>query len=286
MQDIVIKIFVFFLGSAIGSFLNVCIYRIPLEKSIVKPRSFCPHCKKAIFWYDNIPFVSYLFLRGRCRFCKEKISGRYFLVELITAVLLVTLYNRFGFDVGFLKFAIFSAFLIVTSFIDIEHRIVPWQIPALGVVAGLSFSIWDTVYYLNSSEFPSLDISLASDLPIIKAVVGVWIGYGIIYFLKFIGDLGLYLYLKLSKKESFEGEKESMGLGDVDLMGMIGAFLGWRLTILNFFVAPFLGCLYGVYILIRKKSHAIPYVPFLAGGALIVFFWGEQILRFLFRLQI
>ncbi len=286
MNDLLIKIIVFVFGSTVGSFLNVCIYRMPREESVVKPRSHCTSCNRLINWYDNIPFLSFIALGGRCRFCKARISPRYFMVELLTAAIFLVLYNQFGLSVQAVKFAIFMSCLIATSFIDIEHRIVPWKIPALGILTGIFFAIPDTFYYIRNSDYGSLHISINSTLPIVNCMVGIWLGYGIVYFFKFFGDLCLYLYLAFTKKESFEGEQEAMGLGDVDLMGMIGAFLGWKLTILTFFIAPFLGAIYGIYVLIRRKSHLIPYVPFLAGGSLVAFFWGKEILRFLFRYSI
>lgn len=263
------KIFVFIFGLIVGSFLNVCIWRMPREISIKKPlRSFCPKCKKTIFWYDNIPILSYLILAGRCRFCKKHISAYYPLVELITAILFLILFMRFGFSVQFFIYLILVSFLIAGSFIDIGHRIIPDEISLGGMIVGVVIAI------LRS--FLGKEMNL---LPLYYSLGGLLLGGILIYFTGIIGDIIIF---KILKKGPIEGETESMGGGDIKLLAMIGAFLGFKKTLLTFFIAPFLGSIVGIYLLVRKKSHLIPYGPFLSIAAFISLMWHKEILRFLF----
>ncbi|MBI5415807.1 MAG: prepilin peptidase, partial [Candidatus Omnitrophica bacterium] len=134
------SLFMFVFGAIVGSFLNVCIVRMPHEKSVVKPRSHCVHCKKQLLWYDNIPFVSYILLKGRCRFCGQKISPRYFLVELITAITFVGFYQYYGLTALLPAYLAMVSGFIVATFVDFEHRIIPDEISVGGMVAGLFFS--------------------------------------------------------------------------------------------------------------------------------------------------
>jgi leader peptidase (prepilin peptidase)/N-methyltransferase len=261
------KIIVFLFGSLVGSFLNVCIHRMPLEESIVRPRSHCPKCKKTIVWRDNIPFLSYILLKGRCRYCKEKISLRYFLVELITAVMFVLFYLRFGLSFNFFFYIIFSCGLIVATFVDIQHRIIPDEISVGGTIVGLLLS---TIRGINFSPF-SFNFK-----PALGSLIGILAGGGIIYLTGYLFDL---VYFKLLKKPPIQGETESMGGGDVKLMAMIGAFLGWDRALVTFFLAPFLGIIIGVYNLVTKKDHTIPYGPFLSLAALLAIFWADKIIR-------
>ncbi len=270
MPDTVIKIFVFIFGSIIGSFLNVCIFRMPIEKSVVRPRSYCPACNKAILWYDNIPLLSYLFLMGKCRFCKGKIALRYFLVELITATALLLFFNIYGFGFKFFYYAIFICGLIVATFVDIRHRIIPDEISVGGIIAG---------FLLNVSRIILPSSKLQAPSHIINSLLGIIIGGGIIYLTAKIFDL---VYFKMLKKPPIDGETESMGGGDVKLLAMIGAFLGWQGAVLTFFIAPFFGLIVGVINLISRKEHTIPYGPFLSLAAVIVLFWSGPIIRIFF----
>ena len=270
------KIFVFVFGACIGSFLNVCIYRMPKEKSIVIPGSFCPKCKTSIRWYDNIPLLSYLFLKGRCRKCGKKISLKYPIVELITAVFFVVLYLKLGFGIELLKYIFLFSLLTVVSFIDIEYHAIPVHLCFLGIIAGLFFSLEPTLKLLKSGVF---DLGA---LPLYRAFEGLIFGLGFTYLFKFFGDIFIDFYLKLRKKESIEGERESLGLGDVDFMGMAGVFLGVKSVVLIFFIAPFLALGYSIFAVIFKKSHLIPYLPYLSLATVIAFFWRDRILSFIF----
>ncbi len=259
-------IFIFFiLGAIVGSFLNVCIVRLPDEKSVVHPRSHCPHCKKSIRWRDNVPLLSYLFLRGRCRFCKTKISFRYFLVELLTAVTFVLFYLYFGLTILFFPYLTMVCGFIVAIFVDFKHRIIPDEVSVGGVIVGLILSFFiPSLHGISSGEnfnilarLQSLGISL----------LGVLAGGGLIYAMGLLGD--------------FLFKKESMGGGDVKFLAMVGAFLGWELAILTFFIAPLFGAVYGIVEKIRKNDNTIAYGPFLALGALISLFYGDRIIHWI-----
>ncbi len=252
MDMIAVLIFVF--GSLVGSFLNVCIVRMPKEESVVRPRSHCVHCKKMITWYDNIPFLSFIVLRGKCRYCGTKISFRYFIVELVTAVSFVLFYQYFGLTVVLWPYLIMLSGFIVATFVDIEHRIIPDEISIGGMIAGV----------LLSFLIPSMHHTTSHVLSLGKSLLGVLIGGGSIYLMGIIGD--------------FIFKKESMGGGDVKLMAMIGAFLGWQSALLAFFIAPFFGAILGIIVKIRTKESLIPYGPFLVLGALIALFYSKPLL--------
>jgi len=265
-------IVVFIFGAIVGSFLNVCIHRMPNGESVVWPSSHCPKCKKRIPAYDNIPFISYILLGGRCRFCKERISLRYPLVEFLTAVLFLLFYMRFGLSFDFLLYIVLVCLLITASFIDIAHRIIPDEVSLGGIVLGILLSVVRSVHinpFFWQGRF------------LLDSFLGVIVGGAIIYFSGFIFDL---IYFKLLKKPPIQGETESMGGGDVKLLAMIGAFLGWKLALITFFIAPFFGLSVGVINLILKKDHTIPYGPFLSLAAILALFFGESILRYLFFL--
>ena len=270
MPDITIKIFVFIFGSIVGSFLNVCIYRMPLGKSVVWPGSHCPKCEKKIPWYDNIPFVSYMFLRGRCRFCKERISLIYLIVELLTAIIFVILFNYYGLSYDFFFYLVFVCSLIVATFVDIKHRIIPDEVSIGGIIIG---------FILSSIKGFSLSPIAYRLSPMFNSFLGIIMGGGIIYLTGFIFDL---VYFRLMKKPPIQGETESMGGGDVKLLAMIGAFLGWQKAILTFFLAPFFGIIIGVINLIVKKDHTLPYGPFLSLAAILSLFWADKIIGLFF----
>jgi len=267
------NIVVFIFGALVGSFLNVCIHRLPKNESVVWPRSHCPKCQKRIPGYDNIPFISFLLLSGRCRFCQEKISLRYPLVELITALLMVALFNRFGLNYEFFLYMVMLWGLIIATFVDIDLRIIPDEISVGGMIVGL-IMVAVTGFSLAPFKF---DFS-----PLLKSALGAITGGGIIYLTGVLFDL---VYFKLLKRPAINGETESMGGGDVKLLAMIGAFMGWQMAILTFFLAPFLGIVIGVVNLMTKKDHTIPYGPFLSIAALVALFWADKIFTFIFHLR-
>ena len=266
-------------GLCLGSFFNVCIYRFPREKSVVTPGSACPGCGAPVKWYDNIPVLSYILLGGKCRNCKERISLRYPVVELLTAAVYCFCYYRLGISYDFFRFCFLFSVCIQVSFIDIDYRAIPGWMCIVGMLAGIIAELFYTVYKFGASAVFMEPMTV----PFIRSVAGAVISMGAAYFLKLIGDLGLWIYLALIKKEDLEGEKESLGLGDVDFLGMVGAFAGYKLGILTFFLAPFVAVSYGLYLMAAKKSHLIAYLPYLSIAAFIAVFWGEQIFKLLFQ---
>ena len=269
MPAIISRALVFVFGSLIGSFLNVCIHRMPRGESVLWPRSRCPHCQKKIPGYDNIPFLSYLILKGHCRFCKGRISLRYPLVEFLTAALLLVLYDRFGFTYDFLAYCLFGCGLIIATFVDLKERIIPDEISIGGMILG---------FILISIKGISLKPLYFNFQPMFSSFMGIVTGAGIIYIISFFFDL---VYFRILKKSAIQGETTSMGMGDIKFLAMIGAFLGWQKAILTFFVAPFLGLVFGILNLILKRNRLIPYGPFLALAALIALFWGDRLIIFL-----
>lgn len=245
--------FAFIFGAAIGSFLNVCIFRLPTETSIVKPRSQCPYCQHPIRNCDNIPLISFIVLRGKCRDCGGKISWRYPLVELITAVLALLLFLKFGLTLKFLTFFIFTAVLIVITFIDLDHQIIPDVISLPGI----------PIFCLAA-------IFLVK-IPWMEALIGLLIGGGVLFAIAFVYEL-------LTKREG-------MGGGDIKLLAMIGAFLGWKSLIFILLFSSFSGAIIGITAMIIKKQdmkYAIPFGPFLSVAAIAYPFWGEAFTRLLF----
>jgi len=258
----------FIFGSLVGSFLNVCIHRMPLGESVVWPSSHCPHCKKRIPAYDNIPFISYLLLGGKCRYCRKKISLRYPLVELLTAAMFVLLFKRYGLTYDFFLYLVLVCGLIIATFVDIKHRIIPDEISIGGIVIGFILSS------IKSFDLSPFSFHLR---PMINSLLGIFIGGGIIYLTGIIFD---FFYFKVFKNPPIQGETESMGGGDVKLLAMIGAFLGWQKVLVTFFVAPLLGLVIGLINLMVKKDHTIPYGPFLSLAALVAMLWANKIIAF------
>src|SRR3989338_1153338 len=243
----VIYIFMFLLGAIIGSFLNVCIVRLPHEKSVVVPGSHCVACKKPIQWFDNIPLISYLALWGKCRHCGAKFSARYFFVELLTAGTFVFFYHHYGLQWLIVPYLAMVCGFIVATFVDFEHRIIPDEVSIGGMIAGLVFSAFiPAMHGMESNQQPWITAHLKS---FGWSAVGLLVGGGSIYLMGILGDV---LF-----------KKESMGGGDVKLMAMVGAFLGWKAAILTFFIAPVFGAVYGIIEKIRTKDTTIAYGPFL-----------------------
>ena len=243
------------LGSVIGSFLNVCIYRMPRERSVVFPPSHCPQCAQPIAWHDNIPILSYLVLRGRCRRCRERITPRYLLVELLTAASTVAVTARFGHGAVGLVYLALVCGLIVASFIDLEFQIIPDEISKGGMALGVLFSVL----------IPSLHGTGSHLIALQRSVIGLLVGGGLLYVTGLAGNVVF--------------RKESMGGGDVKLLAMAGSILGWKLVVLTFFVAPFLALIPGLAVLLFKRSHVIPYGPFLSLGLAGALFYGNDFLR-------
>jgi leader peptidase (prepilin peptidase) / N-methyltransferase len=251
---------IFMFGAIVGSFLNVCIVRIPKGESVVDPPSHCPGCNTAIGFYDNIPLISYFILLGRCRVCRQRISPRYFVVELMMASLAVTLYYQFGVSLAFLVSLTFVAALIVISFIDLDFRIVPDVISLPGIVIGLVFSV--------VGRFLIADPHAIVPSPL-SALLGVLVGGG-------------FLLALAWAYETFTGV-EGMGGGDIKLLAMIGAFLGWTSIPFTLFFASLVGSVVGLAFMIGKgvgRRFALPFAPFLCLGALLYLLFGQDLVGF------
>lgn len=254
----------FIFGACIGSFLNVCILRMPdEEKTINKPRtSHCPKCGEAIKWYDNIPIIGYLMLQGKCRKCKERISPQYLIVEIFTGWLCVQLCNVFGVTPEFIFYFVFLCLLLVATLVDFKHQIIPDEINFFGMIFGLAFSFF----------FPRLHGVFDHAAGLGHSMLGLLAGGGSIYLTGVLGDIVF--------------KKESMGGGDVKLMGMVGAFLGWKMALLTYFLAPFFGAVIGLYVKYIKKKDIIPYGPFLSLAAVLALFYGKELLLLIWGISI
>ncbi len=252
----VAPILIFVLGLLIGSFLNVCIYRIPRDGlSINSPRwSICPDCQATIKFYDNIPVLSYVLLRGRCRDCGNRISIAYPLVELITGGLFLLVYYRFGLTLGFVHGCLFVALLIPVSWIDARWYIIPNAIIAIGLLLGLGITA-------------AVSVQQHDWYYVLEHLIGAVAGSGI---LLLIGILGKAIL-----------RKEAMGGGDIKLMALIGLFLGaWPHLLIVVVLSAFIGSFVGLLLIAfteRSRHHPIPYGPFLALAAVLDLFWGEAI---------
>ncbi|HTR46335.1 MAG TPA: prepilin peptidase [Verrucomicrobiae bacterium] len=266
-----IGIFVFCFGLMIGSFLNVCIVRIPEGKSIVLPSSACPKCGAKIRPWDNIPVLSWLLLGGKCRDCKTRISPMYPLVELITAVLFLGSYLYFGLSVEAAKWAVFSALLIVLVFTDLRERILPDVVNYTGFAFGLAFSLAlqpadGTAKWLarHLFDFPAPPAALS----LADAVLGAAFGSGLLW-------LASEVYFRVRGREG-------MGFGDVKMMLMVGAFLGIKRTLLTIFAGSLLGSVLGLaFIWSRRKesTYELPFGTFLGMAALLVAFFGTPVVN-------
>ena len=239
------------LGLIFGSFFNVCIFRIPIKISIVSPPSHCPNCSNNINWYDNIPILSYIILKGKCRYCKKKISMRYPFIELFTSIVFVLVGYKFGLSIPLIPYLIFVSSLIVISLIDYDYKIIPNVITYPGMILGLLFSF-----------IPKMPINF------ISSIIGL-----ISCFILF--ELIAILSRKIWKKEG-------MGGGDIKLIAMIGAFLGWRRAFFTIFCASLLGSICGMSLILTHKKNrndVIPFGPFLCIGAFIALLYGQEIIN-------
>ena len=251
----ILELFIFLFGMAVGSFLNVCIYRLPRSISLIRPSSMCPSCRTKIAFYDNVPVASYLWLRGRCRHCGIAISPRYPLIELISGLFAVAVFAHYGLSwEGLIVYALVSA-LVVITYIDIDHQIIPNVITYPGIVVGFlaSFAV-DYITYIES-------------------LIGIILGGGVLLMVAW----GYYFMTK----------KEGMGGGDIKLLAMLGAFLGWKGVIFTIFVGSAIGALVGMALALRTEQGRrlpIPFGPFLSLGALLYLFFGPQIISLYLRI--
>jgi leader peptidase (prepilin peptidase)/N-methyltransferase len=242
----------FLVGCCIGSFLNVCIYRIPLGKSVVFPGSHCASCGSPIPWQNNFPVLSWVFLRGRAACCGTRIDGRYAIVELMTGLIFAGLWSQFPWPLA-LAFAVFSCGLIIASCIDIDHFIIPDRFTLGGVAVGL----------VASTLVPSLHNQFTAWTGFTESLRGAFIG-------------GLVLWLIAAGGSKLLG-KEAMGLGDVKLMAAFGAFLGWPATLFILVFSSVFGSVFGIGLILRQQrawGTRMPYGPFLAMAAMLWIFGG------------
>ena len=245
MPFISFLIFIFIFGTLVGSFLNVCIYRLPREESIVFPRSRCPSCYRTLGFFDLIPIFSHLFLKGRCRYCGGKISPFYSLVEALTGIIFLLVVFNFGLSLSALALVVFSSLLIVIFFIDLKHKIIPNTLTYPGIVFGLGVSLLP----------PPLLVKFLDSL------FALILGGGFFLLIAFVSRGG-------------------MGGGDIKLAGMMGAYLGCKDLILALFLSFALGALAGLFLILLKVKSRKDYLPFgpsLVVGTFLVLFWGEEL---------
>jgi len=249
---IYIAIIFFIFGAVFGSFLNVVIHRLPKGESIVYPPSHCPVCKAKILPKDNIPILSYIILKGRCRNCGGKISPIYIIVESLTALIFTSGFLYYGFSLNLFKFLTFSLISIPVAFIDWDTMLIPDTLSIGGIIAGLIFSIFngEIIYALISGIISGAAL-------LFFAVLGKWIFH-----------------------------KEAMGFGDVKLAGMLGIFVGWQGFIITLVIASFIGAIYGIIMEIKEKlqDSKIPFAPFLAIGGMIAYITSKYIVNIWFSI--
>jgi leader peptidase (prepilin peptidase)/N-methyltransferase len=245
-----ILFFVFVLGAVIGSFLNVCIVRLPRGESLIRPPSHCPNCNEPIRFYDNIPIISYIILRGKCRYCKNRISLQYPVVEVLTGLLAIALFMKYGPSVQFLLLFLFSSALLIITFIDLTHQIIPDAISIPGIPCGIGASLLMPMVSWQES------------------LLGILAGGGLLLFIA-VG----YKWIT---------GREGMGGGDIKLLAMMGAWLGWKAIPFIILASSLIGIVVGggAGLLLKKSLRAkIPFGPFLAIASLIYIFFGPEILR-------
>ena len=239
----------FIFGVVVGSFLNVCICRLPLNESVVSPPSRCPQCNSSIRWFDNIPIISYLILGGKCRGCGKRISLQYPLVELLNGLLSLTLMFRFGPTLEFGVFFVFCSALVVVTFIDIAHQIIPDEISLPGIVLGFILS-----FFMKDPGWRN-------------SLMGILLGGGSLLFVA-------YAYYWLTKKDG-------MGGGDIKLLAMMGAFLGWISIPFIIFVSSLVGSVVGISLMSLRNQDsklALPFGPYLAFSAVLYIFFGQDLI--------
>ncbi len=255
---------VFIFGAIIGSFLNVCIYRLPRDESIVRPASRCTSCGRPIRFYDNIPIVSYVLLMGRCRYCGSRLSFRYPAIELLNAVLYLLVLKRFGIASPWvlLAYFVFISALIVIFFIDIDYQIIPDGITLPGIP--LAIVLGSTILPDPFSPYELLGLKTS--------------------FIGFLAGGGFFYSVAVLGKAVFK--KDAMGGGDIKMMAMVGGLLGWKGVILTTFLGSLFGSIIGILLILIKGKEwgsRIPFGPYLATGALITLFFGQDIFRWYFH---
>jgi leader peptidase (prepilin peptidase)/N-methyltransferase len=303
--DLTLAVAIFALGLAFGSFLNVCIYRMPRDLSVVAPGSACPNCKHAVRFYDNVPVLSWLILRGKCRDCRAPISPRYLVIELLVGVIFLACYAHFGPTLALLKYCVFGFLLLGLIFTDAETFLLPDKLTLTGLGLGIAFSLFVPLNDLASQMLNGVSFPVSFDMAwrlfsLLDSVAGAVVGASFIY-----GAGAIYM-----RARGVEG----MGFGDVKLMAMVGAFLGTKLTIFTIFTASIAGSLFGVWTLlavwhkrtrrrlahhvpvkearsrawesamIALRRHQMPFGVFLGSMAIVALFFGNSFLQWYWRL--
>jgi len=262
-------------GACVGSFLNVCIYRIPRDESVVTPRSHCPHCGTLIPWYLNIPVLSWCCLRGRCVACKGPISIRYTLVEVLTAMLFLAVYLQWTLPETFWMqpihhplmvpiYWLFVSGLVLGTFVDFEHYIIPDSVTIGGMIVGP----------ILSALVPALHGQELWWKGLLHSGLGMSVGFCSLFAIAWIGE-------KIFKKEA-------MGFGDVKLLGAIGAFLGWPAVVFTIVASSFLGSIVGITLIVLRRAERqseIPFGPYIAAGALIWTFYGPPLMKIYLKMM-
>jgi len=242
---LIIKIIIFLLGLVIGSFLNVCIYRIPNKILISYPPSHCPNCEHKLNALDLIPILGFLINRGSCRYCKEKISIQYPIIELIIAIIFLFLFNKFGLCIYFVKYAVITSLLIIVTLIDLKTQEIPDGLIIFGLIAGLLFNL----YYIKSD--------------MLQGILGFLLGGGTFLIIAMV-------------------TQGAMGGGDIKLMAVLGLFFGWKMIILIALLSFLLGAIISLILIatkIKGRKDFIPFGPFISIAALITIFYGQQIFQ-------
>jgi leader peptidase (prepilin peptidase)/N-methyltransferase len=243
------QILIFVLGLSIGSFLNVCIYRIPEKKSIAFPASHCPTCEHSLNAIDLFPIVGYLINRGKCKYCGVKISIQYPMVELLTGILFLLLFHKFFITMEFLKYIVLVSLLIIITFVDIERQEIPDELILFGLVAGLLFNIYN----------------IKTDM--VPGIIGFILGGGVFLIIAMVTN-------------------GAMGGGDIKLMAVLGLFFGWKLIIMIALISFVIGAVVSLILIaakVKSRKDFIPFGPFISIAALLVIFYGTQIIQFYFR---
>ncbi len=241
------SIIIFLFGIVLGSFLNVCIYRIPLNQSIAYPPSHCTKCGKSIKWYDNIPLLSYIFLKGKCRYCKDKISIKYPMIEFLTGILFVLLYKTYGINLYFIKYCIFVCLLLVIAFIDLNSEEVYTSVTITGIILGIIIIFLQKKLLYNQ---------------IFDYIIGLLISASFI---------ALIVYTT-----------KGMGEGDVEIAALSGVFLGWKLAILMIMLSFIIGAAISLFLImfkIKNRKDTIPFGPFIALSSIICILYGNNIIN-------
>ena len=259
-MQIVIVIYIALFGLIIGCFLNVCIYRIPNKQSVISPPSHCVNCGTRLRPLDLVPVFSYIFLKGKCRYCGKRVSARYPVVEGLTAVAFVLLYFRFSFSAEFLAALFFSCILICIAFIDFDLKIIPNGFVLAGLLIGAVLFVYNLFY----------PVSMYGDRNWYNPLIGMLGGFGFLLLVSVVGSI-------------VSGSEDAMGMGDVKLLAAVGLLLGWRLTIVAMFLSVMLAAGTSLVLMLFKRLNGkstVPFGPFIALGSFIAMVYGWNIIDF------